>query len=249
MSLTISACIITYNEAEMIEFILRYILSIPHITEICLIDSGSNDGTLEILEKFSDYCKTINFSFKMGINPFKSFGEQRNISLDLASGEWIFSIDADETFSKGFNDILNIECRNPNICAFRIPAITLAGDENHYIHSGNFDPHIKVWRREGVRWVGDVHEHLIDPKGRDLHDTRAPDIIDTWNKYPNVLNKHYQLLKSNKSLIEKGKRWGELGMIQKSADRGIPIHETSWSEWKDNCKNVFPIRQIPDEWK
>jgi glycosyltransferase involved in cell wall biosynthesis len=80
----ISAYVITYNEAAKIEAAL---CSIGWADEIVVADSNSSDGTVEIAQRAG--ARVIQV-------PFSGFGRLRNQVLDQLTGDWIFSLDADE---------------------------------------------------------------------------------------------------------------------------------------------------------
>ena len=80
----LSVVLITHNEEANIKECLD---SVAWADEIVLVDSGSVDRTLEFARPFSP---------RIFENPFKDFASQKNFGLDHASGDWIFSLDADE---------------------------------------------------------------------------------------------------------------------------------------------------------
>ena len=80
----ISATIITLNEEKNIRGCLE---SLSWADEIVVLDSESNDGTVEIARDFTD---------KVFVEPWTGQGAHKNRAIDLAQGPWIFSIDADE---------------------------------------------------------------------------------------------------------------------------------------------------------
>jgi hypothetical protein len=57
--------------------------------------------------------------------------------------------------------------------------------------------------------------------------------------------KHHQLLKSENALAAKGQRWHELALLEKSAQKGIPIHQGIWVQWKNN---KYPLADTPEHW-
>ena len=85
----ISVVIITKNAAQTIKTTLE---SLKDFKEIIVFDSGSIDGTLDIAQIFNNVV--------MYQGEFFGFGETKNHAIHLASNDWIFSLDADESLSK-----------------------------------------------------------------------------------------------------------------------------------------------------
>ena len=83
----ISAAIITHNEDANIA---RAIESLRCCDEILVLDSGSNDRTVEIASKFG--ARVVEASWH-------GYAAQKNIAAELASNDWILSLDADESIS------------------------------------------------------------------------------------------------------------------------------------------------------
>ncbi len=89
----LSVCIICKNEQSRIEACLS---SVIWADEIVLLDSGSTDKTLEIAEKYTD---------KIFSNPdWPGFGIQKSRAVDLASHDWVLSIDCDEIVTEALRD-------------------------------------------------------------------------------------------------------------------------------------------------
>lgn len=82
---TLSVIIITLNEAAHIADCLD---SVSFADEIVVVDSGSTDGTREIAR---DQGAKVVLT-----EDWPGFGPQKNRALDLATQEWVLSIDADE---------------------------------------------------------------------------------------------------------------------------------------------------------
>ncbi len=86
--MTLSVCIITFNEESNI---VRTLESVKEIAdEIIIVDSGSTDATVSLAQARGA---------KMFIEPWKGFALQKNSSLAKATSEWILSLDADEEVS------------------------------------------------------------------------------------------------------------------------------------------------------
>src|SRR5690554_5975745 len=82
---TLSVIIITLNEAAHIAECLK---SVSFADEIVVVDSGSTDGTRKIAQELG--AKVVL------TEDWPGFGRQKNRALDLATCEWVLSIDADE---------------------------------------------------------------------------------------------------------------------------------------------------------
>ena len=84
----ISVTIITYNEEKRIEACLRSLKDIAD--EIIVVDSFSDDRTVEICRKFG--CKISQ-------RKFSGFGTQRQFATSLTTHSYVLAIDADEVLS------------------------------------------------------------------------------------------------------------------------------------------------------
>lgn len=245
----ISACMITYNEQEMLPLSLQFLNSMPSVKEIIVVDSYSTDKTDQVAAAF-DFTKRAGLEFKYVKNHFETFAQQRNFGLELATQDWILLIDADETYTRHLHDMWTTVTQNSKISAIRIPTLTMIRDRRHYLHNPNHDPHIRLWKRGFARFERDVHEHLVDQTGRLLHNAWQADIFECHQgKWGNVWMKHHQLLKSEAALLHKGDRWDSLGMIEKSAQNGIPIYKQFWYEGKINNEagKGHPIIPLPED--
>src|SRR6185312_7547964 len=91
-TLPISAFIICKNEANYIE---RCIRSVALCAEIIVVDSGSTDATLQIVEKL----QMEGFPLRFIYEPWRGYGGQKQFALEQCSQEWCLSIDSDERLS------------------------------------------------------------------------------------------------------------------------------------------------------
>lgn len=244
----ISACVICYNEIEMLPHCLEYLNSLDNVDEICVLDSFSNDGTWEFISNFK-----TNKIYKIKQQIFTSFGKQKNDCIAMTEGNWILLIDADETYSRGLDKLLK-DIKFGSIrrikVAFRIMTLITWPDKQHYVNPEWLDPHIRIWRKDLCRYKGDCHEILYDTNNRELHGCYHKDIytIEMNDPIYKVVMLHHQRLKSNDALIEKGERWSSLDMLTKSAEQKLPVTKTSWLEYKQELINgVKQIHPIPPE--
>ena len=86
----ISVCIITKNEADKIDKCLSCIKELPF--EIVVVDTGSTDNTLEVVQKYTD--RIYHFEW------CDDFSKARNFSISKASYDWILVLDTDEYLQK-----------------------------------------------------------------------------------------------------------------------------------------------------
>jgi glycosyltransferase involved in cell wall biosynthesis len=85
----LSVTIITRHEEAQIGDCLE---SVRWVDEIIVVDTGSTDRTLEICHKYTPHVYS---------RPWAGYAPTKNAALDLATGDWILSLDADERVSAG----------------------------------------------------------------------------------------------------------------------------------------------------
>jgi glycosyltransferase involved in cell wall biosynthesis len=106
----LSVTVICKNEEDNIRECLE---SVKWADEIILVDSFSNDRTVEIAK---EYTKNIYQE------EWKGYARQREIALLKAAHKWIFPLDADERCSEALkNEILSVINSENDIAGFRIP--------------------------------------------------------------------------------------------------------------------------------
>ncbi len=82
------------------------------VDEICIVDTGSRDSTLEIAKSAGAKVKCIEWE--------EDFSLARNESLKLCGGKWIFVIDADERIAPEDGKQLRSLAEENRPCAYRI---------------------------------------------------------------------------------------------------------------------------------
>jgi glycosyltransferase involved in cell wall biosynthesis len=98
----ISIIILTKNEEMDLPDCLH---SVRWSDDVHILDSGSTDNTIHIAGLYG-----VNIS----VNPFVSFGQQRNFALDNLplKYEWILFLDADEIVTEKFRDAMIEDIKN-----------------------------------------------------------------------------------------------------------------------------------------
>lgn len=92
----ISVVILTLNEEADLPACIN---SVKWSDDIHILDSGSTDKTIQIAREH--HAATA-------VNPFESFGKQRNFALDQLNikNEWILFLDADELVTEKFHEVM-----------------------------------------------------------------------------------------------------------------------------------------------
>lgn len=84
MSPRLSACIITFNEADRLADCLA---SLAFCDEIIVVDSGSTDATVAIARQAGA---------RVFERPFEGFRSQKQFAIEQATHDWVLCLDADE---------------------------------------------------------------------------------------------------------------------------------------------------------
>lgn len=151
MSIKISATIITYNEERNIA---RVIESLRCCDEILVLDSGSNDRTVEV---------ATNLGARVVEASWHGYAAQKNIAAELATYDWILSLDADESLSEALEaEIWHIKKSGPRYDGYTVPR--LAQYLGRWIlHSGwHPDRKVRLFDRRKAKWIGEfVHESVV----------------------------------------------------------------------------------------
>jgi glycosyltransferase involved in cell wall biosynthesis len=111
--INISVVIITYNEERNLARCLNSIKEVAD--EIIIVDSFSTDNTIAIAKEYNARFIT---------HEFEGYGEQKNFATQLATNDWILSLDADETLTLELQEsILEIK-KDPKFDVYQMPRLT-----------------------------------------------------------------------------------------------------------------------------
>ena len=164
---SLSVIVITNNESANI---LDCLASVNFADQIVVVDSGSTDNTVEL-------AKSVGAQV-MQTTDWPGFGMQKNRALDLATGNWVFSIDADERvtielaeqikvaihFEANF-DIKN-DSKSNQFTAYEIPRVTQFCGQ--WIRHCGWTPDLvlRLFKRGSARFSNDlVHERIVQSQG------------------------------------------------------------------------------------
>jgi glycosyltransferase involved in cell wall biosynthesis len=79
----------------------------PYVDEICVVDTGSVDRTVEIARSFGAKVRSVPWN--------DSFAEARNHSLDMATGNWVLVLDGDEALRAESGPLLRRIASTPDL--------------------------------------------------------------------------------------------------------------------------------------
>jgi glycosyltransferase involved in cell wall biosynthesis len=128
---------------------------------VVVVDAASHDATLEIASQHAEV---------VSVRAFDNFAKQRNAALELSSGSWVLSIDADERVTPELAAEIRSLLADPCLehVGFRVPIKSeVLGRLFHFSGTQKDNP-LRLFRRDRGRWRGAVHETVqIDgPIGR-----------------------------------------------------------------------------------
>ena len=180
----LTVTVITLNERRNLDRCLR---SVAWAAERLVVDSGSNDGTLEIAARHGA---------RILERPWPGYVKQKNFAVDQARHDWVLSLDADEWLTdEGAEEVRRV-LASPGADAYAFRRVTS--------FSGAFVPH--VWSRDwqtrlfrkgrAVFAGGQVHESLRLARGSRPARMRAPlmhlgyrsirDYVERLNRYTDL---------------------------------------------------------------
>jgi len=190
----LSIIIITKNEAHHIASCLN---SVAWADEIIILDSGSTDETVSICKKFTPHVFQTEWP---------GFGPQKQRALEKATGEWIFSIDADEIMTRDLEIEVKQAIKSTEFVGYQIPRLSkFCGKEIH--HSGWWpDYTIRLFRKNSGNFsLVPVHEKVLvtGPVGK----LKTPLLHDTYESLDEAIYKMNQYSSLNaKMLFHEGKK-------------------------------------------
>jgi glycosyltransferase involved in cell wall biosynthesis len=152
--LAISVVIITFNEEKNIERCLHSVKAVAD--EVIVLDSFSNDATAQI-------CARHGVTFIQ--REWEGYSASKNYANQLATHDWILSLDADEALSDDLQKAL-IELKKQD----KLHTMSFNRLTNYcgtwIKHSGWYpDVKIRLFNRRATQWQGTLHEELNLSKG------------------------------------------------------------------------------------
>ncbi len=173
----LSVIIIAKNEAKNIR---RCLESVAWADEIIVLDSGSEDNTVDIAQEYTpDVYQT----------DWQGFGVQKQRALERATGDWVLNIDADECVSDALRQrILDVMAQNTH-AGYRIPIqMCFYGKPLRFASSPS--RHIRLFKRAGAVFSADyVHEKIELPDAARIGRINAPILHYSVRDVTHAINK------------------------------------------------------------
>src|SRR3984957_15531515 len=142
----LSAFVITYNRAELLETCLR---AVSFADELIVVDKSSTDRSAEVASRYADRVEVVPWS--------PTVEETRAFALSLCHHEWVLCLDDDEILSPETGPYLrkNLGAWNADIVAIPLRHYILGvHDERAYYWP---EVHHRLFRKGTVEFIPTVH--------------------------------------------------------------------------------------------
>jgi len=175
---TLSVIVITRNEQANLHDCLSSVKDIAH--EIVVVDSSSTDETLAIASSFNAVISSPS--------DWPGFGAQKNRALDMATQDWVLSIDADERLTQELRDEIKAVLSNPLGDCYAIPRRSYYCGRLINYSGWNPDFVTRLFKRGTARFSDHlVHERLLT--NSPVSNFTSPMLHYSVNNFSQVLHK------------------------------------------------------------
>lgn len=215
------------NESKNLEKVLESLKPLMEAieSELIIVDTGSDDNTVEIAQKYTDKVYFHKWN--------NDFSHMRNITLSYAKGEWLLMIDGDEVLEnpQPVIDFLSSSA-NRKVETGLINIKNITNDQNSTSFSLNKAPRI-FRNRPDFKFTGAIHNQPAHkPPYRDIPATLI----------------HYGYISTDKELMEKKfKRTGDILKRELKKDPNNIYYwyqlSVTYSMHKDDDLAIEPIEK------
>ena len=144
----ITPLLITFDEASNIS---RALEKLVWARRIVVIDSGSSDGTLEIVARYPQVA--------LFTRPFDSFADQCNFGLAQIEGEWALSLDADYEMSDGLVKELSNLRETEGVTGYRVSFVYRI--YGRPLRGTLYPPRVVLYRVKNARYVNEDRKSVV----------------------------------------------------------------------------------------
>lgn len=166
--MSIAACLIV---RDGIQTLTRCLASVrPHVDEVCIYDTGSTDGTLDLLAAMA---ATPGTPIRVERGAWHNdYARARNEAQAMASSDWLMHLDDDEVL-RGGHRLRGLLGRGADLIYLRKTGPQSPGSDMWAWHHD-----LKVVRRSlGLRWQQPIHEHLSEPPAGAVKGAAHPHLL------------------------------------------------------------------------
>lgn len=151
----LSVVLVTRNEEERLRACLE---SVAWADEIVVVDAESDDKTATIAREFTD---------RVVARPWPGYAAQKNVAIDLATGDWVLSLDADEVVSDALAaDICGVLTADGPADGYAVPRRNIFW--GRWVRHGGLYPDLQVrlFRRGRGRFTARAVHESVSVDGR-----------------------------------------------------------------------------------
>ncbi len=198
----LSVIITTKNEEKNIRNCLE---NVKWADEIVIVDDMSNDRTVEICKKYTE--KVFSNDSKGGLST------NRNLGIEKSTGNWIFTLDADEMITPELAKEIRQAVNNRAHIAYYISR------KNYFL--GKWirgcdwypDYSIRLFKKGIARWPSGIHDVIRIKEKKKVGYLKNPMIHDSYQS----LNQYFEKFNRNTSRL-----------AQEEYDKGIRISKKNF---------------------
>lgn len=168
----VTPMVLTFNEVANIK---RTIDKLRWASRILIVDSGSTDGTLEVLGGYPQV--------EIVQRSFDSFADQCNFGLEQLRTEWVLSLDADYELSDELVCELGELAVAEGVIGYRASFRYCV--YGRPLRAALYPPRTVLYRVQGARYINEGHGHRVclvgavrQLRGAIYHDDRKP--LSRW---------------------------------------------------------------------
>lgn len=177
MGMKLSVIVPVLNEAT---FVPLYLESVgAYADEIIMVDGGSTDGTLDIIESFQQRNYPIKlFTMPQTGLPYTEDWDEsrvRNFLIDQATGDWIMNLDIDEIVDDRLTESLPELMSRQDVHIYQFPFVNFWGDPKTLRVNSPGDERwsndiTRMWRSGiGIRYRDEKHHCTLEgPEGQSI---------------------------------------------------------------------------------
>lgn len=207
-----SVVIITLNELSRLPACLE---SVTFADEIVVVDSGSDDGTVEFAKQQG--CKVVSQSWL-------GYGPQKQFAVEQASYDWVLCIDADERVSEQLQTSIMSVLESPRHHGYEMPRCNRFLGRWLRHGEGYPDLSLRLYNRNSARWSKDAVHEKVEADGEVgrlagdlLHESQ-----ETLERYLEKQNRYTSL--QAEMLHKRGKKSGVTKIVLSPLFRFIKMY-------------------------